>query len=242
MNGQKNLMIASAGVAGAIFTGTVSAATIYTDRISWEAAMVGIGSDLLVVDTFDQPIPDAPFITFKSGVESRGHNGVGNNDVRQGAYGGNVDSDKDGLDFDQNSDVFESITWRFPAPINGFGADFIEAATGEVLLLSGNFNGTGPQTIDFQDVLGNPGTGFLGLVSPVPFQEITFRSRTGDASQRFNEYWLIDNLSFGSPKPKVQSSEPDSEPEAIPEPFSAFAILAFGATAVRALLKQQSSS
>ena len=240
MSGQNTLVIASTGIIWAILAGAAGAATFYTDRASWEAAMAAAGVGSLVTETFDQDIANNSVITFESGVQSTGTNGQGTNDVLDGAYGGNVDSDKDAVDVNTNEplDVFESITWRFPTPIIGFGADFIEAATGEVLLLSGNFDGTGEQIIDFSDVLGDLETGFFGVVGTSPFQEITFRSRTDDSSERFNEFWLTDNLSFGSVKSDPGDSNPP-DPEPIPEPFSPLAVLAFGAAAMGRVLKKK---
>jgi hypothetical protein len=235
MNSRNRLVGVGTGMAATAIAGLAGAAMIYTDRAHWSTAMIAVKAGPFIVDPFDHDIANDEVITFESGVESRGINGQATNDVLNGAYGGNVDSDKDAFDpvTQEPVDTFEAITWKFPAPIIGFGADFIEATTGEVLLISGNFDGTGDRTVDLLDILGSPGTGFFGIVSDVPFYEITFHSRTDDSTLRINEFFLADNLIFGSREPDVLGSDPDTGGVDVAEPFSSLAIFAVGAAAMR---------
>jgi len=187
------------------FAGSVGAFSVYTDRLSWEQAMLAAGVDRIVTDTFDNNILNANSITFDTGVVSTGINGNTTNDVMDGFYFGEIDSDGDAL-FDpvtlEPIDVMESITWTFPHEVIGFGADFYSTSNSEGLQVSGTFDGIDFQ-IDFLETLGNPGNGFLGIVGNTPIQQITFQTRTDDSSPVQNEFWVADNLSFGTPKSKA---------------------------------------
>jgi hypothetical protein len=94
-----------------------------------------------------------------------------------------------------------------PGSVLGFGADFEQAFTGAgltLLILSFDIV-TG--TVDLGSVLPSPGTGFLGFISDVAFDEVEIVP----TSSVSGEGYFLDNLSFGG--------------QAIPEPGSGILLL-----------------
>lgn len=163
------------------------AVSLFTDRTAWEAAL---GGAALTEDGFDTPIAQAASIAFDSGVISAGIGGAPgshDNSVGGGVYLNRIDSE-------DPFNGFESITWTFPSPVFAFGADWIEVAGGEVLTVTADFDGTGPETVNFGTELGN--TGFLGFVGLADFTAITFGTAFPDPE--FTEGFSVDNLAFAS--------------------------------------------
>lgn len=178
---------------------------LYTDRMAWQSALDAYGA-LTTTETFDNRKANASTITFDSGVVSTGVNGQEQNEIRKGIYEGWVDGSTD--DFPE---VFETITWQFPNLVSAFGADWILAATGEGLGILGNFDGTGEQTISLLDVLGRPGTGFLGIIGEANFSQIAFTTTELRDPSLLAEVYQADNLSFAF----VPTSTPVPEPGTI---------------------------
>jgi hypothetical protein len=182
-------LVATASIAAALsWAGPAHAVQIFTDRTAWEAALAGAA---ITTDPFDNAIPPATTLTFDSGVISTGTpSSAGNNSVDSGFYNGGAGGT------DQNF-AYESITWTFPLPIIGLGVDLFSAANASGLTLTGNFDGTGDQTISIFDVLGAPGTGFLGFIGDAPISSILFTDEGLPSSSSF-EIYQIDNLSFAA--------------------------------------------
>ena len=197
------LAVAAAGTMALLASNVnqADAFQLYTDRMAWQSALDALGA-LTTTETFDNPKANASTITFDSGVISTGVNGTSRNLIVNGRYEGWVDGPNNGL-----PEAFETITWQFPNPIFAFGADWISTATGEMLGISGNFDGTGEQTISFLDVLGRPGTGFLGIIGEANFSQITFTTTEPDLFID-NEFYQVDNLSFASATTSTPVPEP----------------------------------
>lgn len=144
----------TAGIATALvfLVTTGHAATIFTDRTAWETAMGGP----IQTETFDNVIPDADVITLDNGIVSSEvvpGTEFGWNQVSAGTFLG-----RNGT-FTNHPDL---ITWDFGTTIQGFFADF-DAVNVNGLAVSGDFDGTGVQTISIWDAIGSGG-GF-GLIS-----------------------------------------------------------------------------
>lgn len=169
---------------------SVSAFQIFTDRSGWEAAVLGLNLNIST-ETFDNPIAGALGITFDSRIVSTatgqgGAGGLSNNSVAGGVYHGGVDQDQ--------SNGFTQILWTFPSPLMAFGADWISAAQGAgVVEIMGDFDG-GSDTVNLGAQLGNPGTGFLGVVGTSSFASIMLMS----SHAHNNEIFGIDNYSFAN--------------------------------------------
>ena len=179
----------AATILGAVsLPGPAEAFAVYTDRDEWLAALAGY---TIINETFDNNINHADTITFDSGVVSTGtpDGRSATNRVNAGVYDGSV---ADG----ESSSVFDTITWTFPVPIIGFGMDLSSGATGDVLTLTGDFDGTGEQVINVLTVLGGNGTGFLGIIGTASFTSILLSD--ANASSLPGENFQVDNLSFAT--------------------------------------------
>ncbi|MFO1429266.1 MAG: PEP-CTERM sorting domain-containing protein [Candidatus Competibacteraceae bacterium] len=176
-----------------LFLGGMSAAsayTIYTDRAAWEAALSG---STIITDTFSNTIPSAQSITLDSGIVSTNSsppalpNSFNNNSVNivtPGAYDNAVGG----------TTASATITWVFPSDVFAFGADFISANL-DRLTLTGNFDGTGDQSILVNNTIGGP-DGFLGVIGTAKFSSIVFSS-----ANSVLDSFAIDNASFAVPEP-----------------------------------------
>ncbi|NJP09344.1 MAG: PEP-CTERM sorting domain-containing protein [Leptolyngbyaceae cyanobacterium RU_5_1] len=203
------LGIATVGMAAslaALDPSSAQAFITYTNRDAFKAAVSGFP---ITTETFDLDIDNAPTITFASGVVSTGEHGAIINQVTSGQYIGDVDTSG------EIPDRFGQIRFQFPTAIAAFGADFLEVTTTSGLTMSGNFDGTGTQTISFKTLLGFPGTGFLGIVGTAPFSEIIFQE---EGLLPGNEAFVIDNL--------VIAEDPTVSAAAVPEPFTILGSLA----------------
>jgi hypothetical protein len=212
--GVKAFSIAAAGILMLLAAvKPTQAFTLYTDRAAWEAA---VGH--FITETFDTNIANDPVITFGNGTRSTGINPFSTgitifmtNRVQNGSYWGRVDSSKDFPKKDEKR--FEEIRWLFPTPVFAFGADWLQAANGSGLTLSGNFDSLGVETISFFEELGFPGDGFLGIVGTAPFSELVFREENPVVSGVGDEFFYADNLSIA----------------AVPEPTTIAGLVAAGA-------------
>ncbi len=80
------------------------------------------------------------------------------------------------------------ITFTFPRQTTAWGADFLSAATGDILTVT--IGNDGP-TYNLKDELGGMGNGFFGTVEPEGFTSITFRTV---AHTPYGEFFSMDNL------------------------------------------------
>ena len=151
-----------------------SAIVTYTDRSTWEAALIGLS---ISTETFDNPISEADVIILDNGIVSTKSPDVGvNHLVDRGLF--IAYTTPDGFEA-------ESITWEFPKPILAFGGDFTLLNPGqtEVNINSLNFSAL------LADTIGSP-NGFFGLISPQSFNELVFiNDNTG------GDAWRLDNFS-----------------------------------------------
>lgn len=203
MNGIRFGVVAVAttlGIATVLATDSAYAFTVYTDRTAWEAAL---GNATITTDTFDNVKSVQRSITFDSGVVSTG-NGPGRvfNQVDFGTYSGGINGDGD-----IPSDIFfDTITWSFPQAIIGFGADWRGTASIEPIVVTGNFDGIGDQTVSFSSSLSFPGNGFLGIIGLAPFSSITFN--TDNTVLGNGPFFYADNLSFAAAPPATPVPTP----------------------------------
>jgi hypothetical protein len=165
-----------------------SAYTVYTNRAAWEAALSGRS---IVTDTFSNQINSAQSITLDSGIVSTNsgpadlpnppfyNNSVGV--VTAGAYDNAVQAG--------SGTASNTISWLFPNAVTAFGADFIGAGTNR-LSLSGDFDGTGLQSLIVNSTLGKS-DGFLGVIGTTSFTSIIL----GNSLTQVDSF-SIDNASF----------------------------------------------
>lgn len=194
------LAVATLGVA--VLTPAANAFNVFTSRAAWEAAIAGA---TITTDPFDNDIAQAQSITLDSGIISTNSDPVGfdDNSVSGGVYNNATDGN--------GSTAAETVTWDFPEAIFAYGADFIGVEDGE-LTLTGNFDGTGDQTLTVSTEIGGA-NGFLGIVGEATFSSIVF-GNNAITDNIFN----IDNASFG-----VQA-----ESQSTPEPSAVIALGLFG--------------
>ncbi|MCL6433929.1 MAG: PTPA-CTERM sorting domain-containing protein [Leptolyngbyaceae cyanobacterium HOT.MB2.61] len=178
------LAIAGAALLTLTIPGMAQAVTFFTNRPDWEAAV-----GRFTTETFDTPVANASVITFSTGVTSTGLGGSILNEIGGGTYQGRVDTSGN------FPGRFREIRWVFPKPVFGLAADWIDVATGSGLTVSGNFDGSGIQTISFRDRLGSPGTGFLGIIGAASFSELVFREEVPVFGDIGDEFFQVDNLS-----------------------------------------------
>jgi len=158
-----------------------SAFTIFTDRTSFEAAL-----SLIITDPFDNEMINADPIIFDSGVIADPTSLVAEHSITSGQYFGSVSVQPDG-----------EITWTFPLPTTGFGADFFNpcgppgsTSSASPLFINGDFDGTGNQILSVCDFIPSDPS-FFGILGTSSFQSITFSGTEG---------WGMDDLVFdGSP-------------------------------------------
>lgn len=172
------------------------AVSFFNDRTAWETA---IGSGYTITtDTFNNPIPDAPSITFDSGIVSTGTGGDGtkfNGVQNSGEYKGGLK--RPGVTNGAAAGFFEKITWTFTDPVKGFFADW---RTINEVQITGDFDGTGPQTFDLRSLVGGPNGGF-GLIGDKKFTEITFTLPSAANSR--SDIFFVDNLAVAVPTPAL---------------------------------------
>lgn len=237
--------------------------SVYTDRSAWEAAVSGMGASV-TTETFDNDIPNArdigvqgdilipvgdgrPEITFDNGIISKaeGNAAFFTNEVQNGLFRGRIDTDNDLIDIIigevvGGGEYSEAITWTFPSPVIGFGADWFNIGPGEPLMISGNFDGKQEQTVslygklatamnEFGGLVGN-GSGFLGIVSQGTFSKVTLQSQVPGELYEWEDF-QVDNLSL--------ATAPTTTP--VPEPGTILALAAFSLTGLATKKKLTSS-
>lgn len=140
----------------------------------------------------------------------------GDNSVGGGLFNNATDGDA--------SDASATITWTFPSPVFAFGADFLSTNPGW-LNLTGNFDGTGNQTLLVNDSIGGA-DGFLGIIGNANFSSIVFGNNTTSL-----DTFHIDSASFASVA---------SVPVAVPEPGMITGLVFLGGgLVVRCLAKRR---
>jgi hypothetical protein len=207
----------SLALVGTLVLGSMAPAqaySVFTDRTAWQNAVDAISGSVTTTDTFSNPIAKAQSIILDSGITSTNsvppsppelnHNsvvdfGTGNYFYINATVTNNVNASA-------------TITWNFPTPVFAFGADFLNANM-NALNVSGNFDGTGNQTILVDNTIGGV-DGFLGIVGLANFNPIIF----GNSANNEIDTFFIDNASFAT-----QSATP-----ATPEPNAMVALVLLG--------------
>lgn len=157
-------------------------ATVLTsiDHNDWLGKLPGGVS--ITNDNFNYLRANADSIEFSSGVISTGFNTItpAQNLIDGERYTAIVNSD--------GVNGYDAITWHFPHPVFAFAADWfsMNSLDGVSVEIAGT-------AVFFGDILGVPGTGFLGFISDSAFQTITFTTDGGVG----NEFFAVDNLRFG---------------------------------------------
>jgi hypothetical protein len=92
-----------------------------------------------------------------------------------------------------------SNTWTFPEPVIGFGADWSAVLSYTDFTVIGDFDGTGPQSLNISAAIGGRYVPqFLGIVGLSDFDEVRFVSSE-------TQNYFADHLSFavaGAPIPE----------------------------------------
>ncbi|MEX2479368.1 MAG: hypothetical protein WD928_00760 [Gammaproteobacteria bacterium] len=143
------------------------AATVYSSRSDWEAAVTGV-----TTDPFANAIAAGASIVLDSGITS---NQVGNT-IRPNSNRVVLPASQFDAEIGNAFGIVTSIQWVFPEPVMAFGANFnvFPDSTG----ISGNFDGTGNQVFTLpSDVIT---TNFFGIVGETAFSSVTFSAIDGD--------------------------------------------------------------
>ena len=162
-----------------------SAEAIPTPVDSLAAFNAAIGGATTTTDPFDNAIAGAVSITFDTGVMSTLAGGnLGfvefDNRVIGGEYMGTLDGDGAGAPL--------TLTWIFPFPVIGFGAEFQDVALQDATIL-----GTGT-FFDINTVMGGE-DGFFGIVDTMtPFTSVQFSIQASTFFDSFD----ADNLVFAA--------------------------------------------
>ncbi|GEA27622.1 hypothetical protein MiAbW_02189 [Microcystis aeruginosa NIES-4325] len=199
---------------------SAEAFTTFTNRTAWQAAVDAIAGSVTTTDTFTNNIASAQTITLDSGIVSANSSppavAFGDNSVSGGFFNNATDGDA--------GNASATITWTFPSPVFAFGADFTSANAGG-LNLTGNFDGTGNQTLLVNDSIGGE-NGFLGIIGNANFSSIVFGNNITTTDTFF-----IDSASFASVA---------SVPVAVPEPGMITGLVFLGGgLVVRCLAKRR---
>lgn len=164
-------IVLACGVAFGFSARDANAVTIYTDQVSWEAAI----ADILTSDDFNYSITSAPSITFDSGVTST-RSSTNYNAVNGSSYVGSVNNTA-------------TLSWVFPWEITALSFDVVSINNGT--FMTGNFDGTGDVSINVGGLAG--GTyynGFVGIIGDSSFYSFIF------SSSGLTDTFVVDNLSF----------------------------------------------
>lgn len=183
-----------------------AAVTTFTSLSGWQAAA---GFSILE-DFSSAPVgPLAPGTTdigaFSIFIDKNGENA---NRIAAGTpnfFSGYIDNPSDSL----STGAFQ-LRFLFDAPITAFAASWASTTSGDQLRAT--IDGT---TLQFVDLLGTPGTGFLGFVSDNPFDFMTFS--IGFASS------TIDGEAFSMGNARLSATPPTVD---VPEPAAAALLLA----------------
>jgi hypothetical protein len=147
---------------------SAEAFTTFTDRAAWQTAVNAIAGSVTTTDTFSNDIASAQAIILDSGIVSVNSFppavGFGDNSVSSGVFLNATNTNA--------LDASATITWTFPASVFAFGADFFGTNIGG-LNLTGNFDGTGNQSLTVNNTIGAE-SGFLGIIGSANFSSIVF--------------------------------------------------------------------
>lgn len=159
------------------------AQTVYTNRAQFEAALNRFQTETFTAPNHDyRNTPAAfPFLTATA----------------SGFVGGCSISDNRLQIWTIASDSTPQPTLNFPTPINAFGGDFIDGASGAGMAIS-----LGGKSFQSSSYLPASGTGFFGVISSTPFQSVSFRAN--HQPYRWSEipswgtffHFGLDNVSF----------------------------------------------
>ena len=164
-----------------------------------------LGDATIINETFSNPIPAAESILLDSGITSTLAGGniaeaifFNENSVQQAGqssfFVGSVDGDGDMSAL--------TLTFDFPDPILGFGAEFTTFFNLDVSIDGGNTFFDIAMEIDPTEP-----TDFFGLVETTPFTSVQFSVQDSDELEIFN----LENLVF-TPVSSVSAPEPVSVP------------------------------
>jgi hypothetical protein len=183
-----------------------SAFTVFTNRALWQAAVDAITGSVTTTDTFNTNIVPAQSIVLSSGIVSTNSfppDVTSTNSVSGGRFLNATDGDATASS--------ATVTWTFPSAVRAFGANFFGATAGR-LTLTGDFDGTGNQTLPVNSTIGGE-NGFLGVIGDANFGSIVFGNATNA-----NDNFSIDNASFATV----------SAPTGVPEPSTVAGLLFSG--------------
>jgi hypothetical protein len=175
--------------------------TFYTDRSSWEAAVVGMSSteDFSGIADTGQLAANVEhtlgLLTFSYTGAPGGFPGPGVQaeqfvaiPTKASAGGGTTDV---GL-----------LVFEFPFAVLAWGADFTGASGSAFLDVT-----MAGETIALVNYLPSPGDGFFGVVSDTPFNQVVL---SADGGTGFDEFFFMDNVSFGEEAAATPVPEPTS--------------------------------
>jgi len=186
-----------------LLSSNVNAFDVYTDRVSWEAAVSNINTE-----QFNTILDNNPVLVFDSGITSTSTNGLIANFVNDAfEFNGGV--------VDRVSDPDLVIEWTIPEPIYAFGADF-KSIDSDGLKVLGNFDGAGEQTISIASELYTDTvpcvqciSGFFGIVGSASFDSIVW------ATDNSEETFQIDDFSYAAVAPVTIDIKPGSDPNPV---------------------------
>ena len=163
---------------------------------SLDAFNSAVGAAPTTVDTFSADVAGDFSITFASGVVSTAAQESmvfepSSNQISSGAFFGFLNSG-------EFAPLPTTLTWTFPVPVIGFGADFVGA-----LLLDVTIPGAGP-SFNIPNEVGGL-AGYFGLVDTLePFTQIRFSLEGSNEIERV----FIDNLIFAAAPAVTAVPEP----------------------------------
>jgi len=165
---------------------------VYTDEASWLAA---IGAATVTTEDFEGTA---------TGSLLEGVNDVGAFNVNvtgaasctfcaisPGGAFGSINNNHELTQFINPGSQASDIVYEFDTSILGFAGEWAVTADFDHVLAT--INGT---TFNFDTVLGNPGTGFVGFVDLAGFNNIDFA--VGNGAGGAGEYWVLDDAQLAT--------------------------------------------
>ena len=182
------------GLSMLFLVGMANAFTVFTDRTSWENAV-----ESFYTETFSNDVAQAGQIILDSGIMSELQDTpLGkSNHVSGGLFTGFVNQTG-------QHDILWSWDYSSIGPISSFGGDFLRLNPPTGLTVSGDFNGTGSQTISVAATVNN-GNGFFGIIGTNTFDTLLWSSMDGSGSIS-GELFQIDNFSYDGETPVPEPS------------------------------------
>ena len=170
----------------------VFALAIFTDRTAWENAVSGT----ITTDTFSNNISQADSIILDTGIVSSlsGTQFIGSssNSVDSGVFVGFVN---------QTGCCNLEWDWSTLGGVSAIGGDFFFLNVPNGLTVTGDFDGTGDQTISVASTVGTE-NGFFGLIGASVFDTVIWSSNDGSGTGS-GEFYQVDNFSFAVPEPSI---------------------------------------